>query len=363
MGFKGMTMQEIVNALQRCDENLFDASKIARLVKNRPSKEEMTKIKDFLAKKGNTASMLGEAENFVLELEKVDHLDEKLKAFETKLSFQEQLADLKTIISLIDKACTETLESKSLLKIFEYILMFGNFLNSGTSHAGVAGFKLDALDKLSLIKATDEKHTLLYFMVKFLEEKHPELLKFPDEIPHVMEVSKVAGAQLEGDVNALAKSVRDIEVAVKHVSDADIPDKEPFVEIMSKFLEHATQEVDSLKAQYERMKEHYVAVIKYFGEDATKVVPPEEFFPAIANFVTAWNQAIAESNKIREEEARKQRLAEAEAKRKAEMAKKKAATTRTTGAKEQTQSGVVDDLMGDVMAGAGFKSRRKRIGK
>ena len=113
------------------------------------------------------------------------------------------------------------------------------------------------------------------------------------------------------------------------------------------------------------MKEHYVAVIKYFGEDATKVVPPEEFFPAISNFVTAWNQAIAENTKIREEAARKARLAEAEAKRKAEMAKKKAATSHASaaGAKEQNQSTVVDDLMGDVMAGTGFKSRRKRIAK
>jgi len=113
------------------------------------------------------------------------------------------------------------------------------------------------------------------------------------------------------------------------------------------------------------MKEHLTEVIKYFGEDASKVIPPEEFFPEIANFVTAWNTAITENQKAREEAARKARLAEAEARRKEEMSKKKAAVAvgGGSGTKEEKQRAVVDELMTDVMAGTGFKSRRKRVQK
>jgi len=365
-GFKGLTIPEIIKALQHCDEKVFEVGMIATLLKCLPQKEEMQNIHDFLQKEENAASLLGVAENFALEIEKVNKLEAKLKAFGNKMAYPSKLTDLTADVHTVDQACVETLQSKSLMSIFEYILMFVNFLNSGTNRAGVSGFKLNTLAKLRDAKTTDNKQNMIHILVKFMEEKHPELLKFPDEISHVMEVSKVAGAQLEGDINSLAKSVREIEQAVKEVSEANIEDKEPFVSIMNKFLEHATQEVESLKDQHKRMKDHFVEVIKYFGEDASKVIPPEEFFPEIANFVTAWNAAIAENAKAREEAARKARLAEAEAKRKEEMSKKKAAQSCGAvvgGKKDPSQSAVVDDLMGDVMSGTGFKSRRKRIQK
>ena len=198
-------------------------------------------------------------------------------------------------------------------------------------------------------------------MVKFLEEKHPELLKFPDEIPHVMNMDKVAGAQLDSDVSAFLKSIKDIEVAVKHVSDADIPDKEPFVRVMSKFLEDTRPMVLSLKAQHESMKEHYSDVVKYFGEGSMSVVPPEELFKNISSFITKWEKVVAENNKIREEKARRARLAEAEAKRKAELEKRKETLKFRTS--EQNQTELVDKLMGDVMACARVSPRRRRVGK
>jgi len=366
-GFKGLSIPEIIAALQRCDEKIFEVGMIGTLLKCLPSKEEMAAINEFLQKEENAAALLGVAENFALEITKVNMLEPKLKAFGNKMAYPSKLTDLTADVHTIDQACVETLESKKLMSIFEYILMFVNFLNSGTNRAGVSGFKLNTLAKLRDAKTSDNKQNMIHVLVKFMEDKHPELLKFPDEIPHVLEVSKVAGAQLEGDINSLAKSVREIEEAVKQVSGAgEIPDSEPFLSIMQKFLEHATQEVESLKEQHKRMKDHFIEVIKYFGEDATKVIPPEEFFPEIANFVTAWNAAIEENAKAREEAARKARLAEAEAKRKEEMSKKKAAAHNLgggTGTKEENQRAVVDELMGDVMSGAGFKSRRKRIQK
>jgi len=365
-GFKGLSIPEIITALQRCDEKVFEVGMVNTLLKCIPSKEEMGAIHEFLQKEENAASLIGVAENFALEIEKVNMLQPKLKAFGNKMAYPNKLTDLTADVHTIDRACVETLESKSLMSIFEYILMFVNFLNSGTNRAGVTGFKLNTLAKLRDAKTTDNKQNMIHILVKFMEEKHPELLKFADEIPHVMEVSKIAGAQLEGDINQLAKSVREVQEAVDQVTKSDIPDREPFIEIMTGFLDHATQEVESLKEQHGRMKEHLTEVIKYFGEDATKVIPPEEFFPEISNFVTAWNTAIAENEKAREEAARKARLAEAEAKRKEEMSRKKQAAVsvgKGSGTKEQNQRAVVDELMTDVMAGTGFKSRRKRVQK
>jgi len=363
-GFKGLSIPEIINALQRCDEKVFEPGMMGTLEKCVPSKEELAAINEFLQKEENAASLLGVAETFALEIAKVNMLKAKLKAFGNKMAYPNKFNDLTADVHTVDKACMETLESKSLMSIFEYILMFVNFLNSGTNRAGVTGFKLNTLAKLRDAKTTDNKQNMIHILVKFMEEKHPELLKFPEEIPHVMEVSKIAGAQLEGDINGLAKSVREIQEAVDQIGKADIPDREPFLEIMTGFLDHATQEVESLKDQFARMKEHLTEVIKYFGEDASKFIPPEEFFPEIANFVTAWNTAIAENEKAREEAARKARLAEAEAKRKEEMSKKKSQPLGGgSGTKEQKQRAVVDELMTDVMSGAGFKSRRKRIQK
>ncbi|KAL6975729.1 Formin-like protein 5 [Sarracenia purpurea var. burkii] len=63
-------------------------------------------------------------------------------------------------------ACKELRNSRLFLKLLEAVLKTGNRMNDGTFRGGAQAFKLDTLLKLSDVKGTDGKTTLLHFVVK-----------------------------------------------------------------------------------------------------------------------------------------------------------------------------------------------------
>lgn len=63
-------------------------------------------------------------------------------------------------------ACTKLKNSRLFLKLLEAVLKTGNRMNVGTYRGGAQAFKLDTLLKLSDVKGTDSKTTLLTFVVQ-----------------------------------------------------------------------------------------------------------------------------------------------------------------------------------------------------
>lgn len=63
-------------------------------------------------------------------------------------------------------ACNDLRESRLFLKLLEAVLKTGNRMNDGTYRGGAQAFRLDTLLKLSDVKGTDGKTTLLHFVVQ-----------------------------------------------------------------------------------------------------------------------------------------------------------------------------------------------------
>lgn len=68
--------------------------------------------------------------------------------------------------ALLQVACKELRNSRLFLKLLEAVLKTGNRMNDGTFRGGAQAFKLDTLLKLSDVKGTDGKTTLLHFVVQ-----------------------------------------------------------------------------------------------------------------------------------------------------------------------------------------------------
>lgn len=67
---------------------------------------------------------------------------------------------------ILQAACSELRKSRLFLKLLEAVLKTGNRMNDGTFRGGAQAFKLDTLLKLSDVKGTDGKTTLLHFVVQ-----------------------------------------------------------------------------------------------------------------------------------------------------------------------------------------------------
>lgn len=69
-------------------------------------------------------------------------------------------------MSSVQVACGKLKNSRLFLKLLEAVLKTGNRMNDGTYRGGAQAFKLDTLLKLSDVRGTDGKTTLLHFVVQ-----------------------------------------------------------------------------------------------------------------------------------------------------------------------------------------------------
>eukprot|EP00727_Mastigamoeba_balamuthi_P013152 m51a1_g846 putative actin binding protein (1219) ;mRNA; r:772688-777832 len=355
-GFRGRSIPEIVTGMRTLDEHMFEVGVVNAMIKCLPSKDDIANIEEFLKSNTEESKELGLAETFALEINKVSMVDVKMAAFSGKLGYPNKYQDLVTDVKTLHAACAQVMASTKFTRVIEIILMLGNFLNSGTPRGGVTGFKISILAKLGDTKSTDNKRTFLNYLVNYISKHFPDYKDFPAEMSGVALACNVAGQQLEGDINSLAKSVREIETAVQKVSSSEAEDKQPFVDIMTAFLDKAKTEVEELRNSFKEMNDLYVKMIGFYGEDTSKPQPPEEFFREFNQFFDNWDRANKENERLKEQ-------AEKEAKREIERQKREALKAENAKKKADTatkEEAVVDDLMTDVLSGAAFTARRFR---
>ncbi|KAK6142476.1 hypothetical protein DH2020_022824 [Rehmannia glutinosa] len=119
-----VTTEEVCDALNEGNE--LPAELVQTLLRMAPTTDEELKLRLY----GGDVSHLGPAERF------------------------------------LKVACKELRNSRLFLKLLEAVLKTGNRMNDGTYRGGAQAFKLETLLKLSDVKGTDGKTTLLHFVVQ-----------------------------------------------------------------------------------------------------------------------------------------------------------------------------------------------------
>lgn len=87
---------------------------------------------------------------------------------------------LKNDIETATLACLKVKGSKKFAKLLEFVLLHGNYMNSGNGSA--FGYELSCLAHLKTIKNSDNKQTLLEYAIHTIEKKFPELLTSGEEL-------------------------------------------------------------------------------------------------------------------------------------------------------------------------------------
>jgi len=283
-----------------------------------------------------------------MELDKVPQLEQRVTAFNFRVSFDVRKADIKPGVETLRQASKEVLESKKLPKILELILEIGNFLNDSTPRGGVFGFKIGSLLKMTDTKSTDNTTSLLQYLVKLLEKNSSDLLKFQDELLNVEASAKISLPSLQADMASLMKDFNAVNSSLETVFKDQ---KDRFVELMTQFMSKAKSDVDTMQMNFTIMEDKYKDMCIYLGDDS-KLVQPEELFGTIVAFKNAIQEAVkanqiailnAEKN-VRREDARVKRQQEMDAKKKV--------------AAPEGHDTVVEELFGALQGGNIFKNRR-----
>ncbi|XP_074596362.1 protein diaphanous-like [Brevipalpus obovatus] len=184
-----------VDILNMREEYLTDAL-IQQLIKYMPTPQQLTRLEEYR----DDSEKLHEAERFALTLGSIKRLEARLKSTCFKIKFSELVQDIKPDIVAATAACDEVKKSKRFATILRLVLLFGNYMNSGSRNGEAFGFEISYLPKLSSTKAQDNRTTLLHFLTEIVEQKHPDCLNFHQDLHHVDLAARVSFRTFKGDL-------------------------------------------------------------------------------------------------------------------------------------------------------------------
>ncbi|KAK2994381.1 hypothetical protein RJ640_029496 [Escallonia rubra] len=156
-----VTRKEIIGAL--IEGQGLNADTLEKLTKVAPTKEEESEILAF----DGDSTKLADAESFLFHLLKaVPSAFTRFDAMLFRSNYDAEILHLKDSLQTIELGCDELRTRGLFLKLLEAILKAGNRMNAGTSRGNAQAFNLTSLRKLSDVKSTDGKTTLLHFVVE-----------------------------------------------------------------------------------------------------------------------------------------------------------------------------------------------------
>ncbi|XP_062442140.1 FH1/FH2 domain-containing protein 1 isoform X2 [Rhea pennata] len=247
----------IKTAVLNFDEFAVNKEGIEKILTMVPTEEEKQKIQE--AQLANPDVPLGSAEQFLLALSSISDLTARLQLWAFKLDYEsleqeiaEPLFDLKVGMEQLAKNHT----FKCILAV---LLATGNFLNGSQSR----GFELGYLEKVSEVKDTVHRQSLLHHLCQMVVEKFPETTDLYSEIASITRSAKVDFDELANSLVQLERRCKaswdNLKVIAKHETKTVLKSK------LTDFLKDSTQRIVVLKVVHRRVLNRFHSFLLYLG--------------------------------------------------------------------------------------------------
>ena len=250
-----MSFPEIRKAILVIDDTLLTEQLLKNFLEYIPALEEVEALAIYM--QGDAAKNLGLAEQFFIEMLRIERYEQRLRALYFKRRFQERMDEIVPGVNSLYLACQETKASGKLKTVFEIVLALGNYLNGGTARGAAYGFRASFLLKLGDTKAIDGKSTLLHYLHKILVKSFPGTQDLKSEMMHVEGASKVNLTTILSEISDLRNGVRMIQEEIPFHDDSKPGDF--FASVMRSFVDKAVKAVDSTEQKISLMVQSMLA--------------------------------------------------------------------------------------------------------
>ena len=202
--------------------------------------------------------LVGDAEQFVQILGSISNIDARLKLWAFKADFKnmekeiyEPLKDLKLGMEVLQ-------ENKTFQAILSVTLAIGNILNKKESK----GFQLDYLTKLSGVKDTVERKSLMFHITAKVVETFPECSDLYSEIDPLIRASRTNYSELEADLATMTEQCSNARNYVK----ADLGKAGTDTEhIVKSFLKDASLRIEGLKKIEKKISKRFTKFLDWLS--------------------------------------------------------------------------------------------------
>ncbi|CAG7828896.1 unnamed protein product [Allacma fusca] len=325
-----MTDDEITRAILSMDQmDQLPLDMIEQLLKFTPNNEEKQLLEE------QDMEMLARADTFLLQISRIPHYSERLRALHYKKKFPIITSELKSKVRTVTQALLELQTSKKLIKLLELILALGNYMNNHGSRGNAAGFRLNSLMRIQDTKS-NYKISLMNYLITQIESCWPDLLDIDFELRNLKTAAKVNMADLDKEMCGLRSSMNLIEKEVEFHRSVKMEPGDRFLISMREFTSTAANQLCELEDSYSTMKCQFHKTLLFFGEEYATT---DEFLQVFDQFFGHFNEARMENDNLRKKK-------EDEYKR-AENATLRRQSTKSASSNPniQTEKGEFDDLI------------------
>ncbi|KAL8128389.1 hypothetical protein AgCh_015107 [Apium graveolens] len=259
-----VTTEEVCDALQEGIE--LPSELLETLLKMAPTTEEELKLRLY----SGDVSRLGTAERFLKVLVEIPFAFKRLESLLFMSTLQEEAGIVKEAFTTLEAACTDLKKSRLFLKLLEAVLKTGNRMNDGTFRGGAQAFKLDTLLKLSDVKGTDGKTTLLHFVVQ-------EIIR--SEGVRAARVAREIRGVKSGDLEATS---RDLE---SHYRSLGLEVVSGLADELVNIKKAASIDADSLTGTVSKLGRGLVKAKDFLNSDMKKIDEENRFHQVLKSFV------------------------------------------------------------------------------
>ncbi|EFC44975.1 diaphanous-related formin [Naegleria gruberi] len=299
---RGIPYPKLKQAILELDESVVTPNNISTIKQIVPTEEESQLCVDYEGDRDE----LQVADLFFIEMHGIPKMVDRCEAWEFKMKFDEVIAGIEPVIGNIRKACAELESCDQFHKILGVILTLGNFLNSSSKKVAYA-FKMASLAKLSDTKAANGKSSLLTYLVKFIQEKYPELETFYEGLTSVSGATRVAIGSIKDDIQQTNTSINKLKTLYEQCA-KDPLEGDKFPSVMGSFLEKVSTKIKTVEDNYAAMMTELKNVALLYNEaESDMQKEPDKFFQLIDGFVKSFNDTKEKLRKEREAEEKKKK--------------------------------------------------------
>ncbi|KAH7515788.1 hypothetical protein FEM48_Zijuj10G0063600 [Ziziphus jujuba var. spinosa] len=332
-----LTRKEILHALM--EGKGLNADSLEKLCRIAPTEEEQSKILEY----NGDPTKLADAECFHYHILKaVPSAFTRLNAMAFRSNYDSEIVHIKECIQTLELASNELRTRGLFMKLLEAVLKAGNRMNAGTSRGNAQAFNLTALRKLSDVRSSDGRTTLLHFVVEEVvrsegkrcvlsrnrslnrnnslhsnnssslisenspakddREKEYIMLGLPvigglsSEFSNVKKAAAMDYDHFAGSCSNLTKGIAEIRRLVNQVINENGGGGGGFVKEMIGFLDAAEKELKMVKEQQGKVMELVKKTTEYYqaGASRHKEAHPLQLFAIVKDFLIMVDQACIE---------------------------------------------------------------------
>ncbi|KAM9508502.1 FH1/FH2 domain-containing protein 1 isoform 1-T1 [Guaruba guarouba] len=253
----------IKTAVLNFDEFAVNKEGIEKILTMVPTEEEKQKIQE--AQLANPDVPLGSAEQFLLSLSSISDLTARLQLWAFKLDYESLEQEIAEPLFDLKVGMEQLAKNHTFKCILATLLAMGNFLNGSQSR----GFELGYLEKVSEVKDTVHRQSLLHHLCQMVVEKFPETTDLYSEIASITRSAKVDFDELANSLVQLERRCRaswdNLKVIAKHETKPVLKTK------LTDFLKDSTQRIVVLKVVHRRVLNRFRSFLLYLGYPVSAV--------------------------------------------------------------------------------------------